>query len=169
MLSTGAMLIIGVIALKAFGGVQGITKMIGGIGDLLGTGGGAAGGFGGVGIISPGTVEQIDIISGMKLPEVALIAETQEVESTFDTLQNLSLIGGPLAYIAAPFLLDPIEKAYKADVLKTYIGRTSDLRSGAGGTVSGTWPTPDPIVDIPQPIAYPAAGKPWSKFLEDIQ
>jgi hypothetical protein len=132
MISTGAMVIIGIIALKAFGGVKGITSMIGGIGDLLGTGGdggllgtGGAGAAPAVGIIAPETAAQIDIISDMTLPEVALIAETQEIEGTFGTLQNLSLIGGPLAYIAAPYLLDPIEESYKAETIKKYVQRTA--------------------------------------------
>jgi len=155
MLSTGAMLIIGVITLKAFGGVQGITKMIGGIGDLLGTGSAGGSVAPGVGIIAPETVAQIDIISDMELPEVALIAENQEIESTFDTLHNLALIGGPIAYVAAPLLLDPIEESYKAESLKTYVQRTvnqpSYTPSETVTTPLGTtgWMQPTEMVDDP--------------------
>jgi len=127
MISTGAMILVGIIALKAFGGVKGITEMVGGIGDLLGTGGAPSGisAAPSVGIIAADTAAQIDIISEMELPEVALVAETQEIESTFDTLQTMALIAGPIGYVAAPLLLDPIEEQYKATVLKTYVERTA--------------------------------------------
>jgi len=154
MISTGAMIIVGIIALKAFGGVKGITSMIGGIGDLLGTGGAVptAGAAPTVGIIGPGTIEQVAAISGMELPEVALIAETQEIESTFDTLQTLSLVAGPIGYVAAPLLLDPIEEGYKADVLKTYVERTAAILPYT--------PSPDPIYQpseiVPADPGHPA-------------
>ena len=120
---------------------------------ILGTGGAAAAGVApAIGIISPETAAQVDIISGMTLPEVALVAETQEIESTYDMLQTYSLIAGPLGYIAAPLILDPLEKAQKAETIKKYVKRTAALPSYE--------PTPAPVyqpsIYVPPDPAHPA-------------
>lgn len=144
MISTGAMLLIGVIALKAFGGIQGITTMVSGLGNLLGTGGGSAGGAAGgsagdVGIISAGTAAQIDIISDMETAEVALIADTQQVEAEADILQVAAgIVAGPFGFLASPIIIEPMEKREKANVMQKYVERTS-----------GAY-TPSPSVSTPE-------------------
>ena len=87
MLSTGVMVIIGVIALKAFGGVKGLTSMIGGIGDLLGTGGDSS--AAGIDLVTAGDVEQIEIIEGLGTAEIDLLAGAKEVSGTYDVLGML--------------------------------------------------------------------------------
>lgn len=119
MLSTGAMLIIGIIALKAFGGVKGITSMIGGIGDLLGTGTAAAAPA--VGIIAPETAAQVELIGGMSPSEVTLVAETQKIESIYDIINKLGWVGGPMWAAAMPHITAPFEDIAKADLLGAFV------------------------------------------------
>jgi len=120
----GGLILVGGLALKMFGGFEGLSGMFKGATDFFSDIGGGGSTAGAVGIITPETAAQIDILSDMTIPEVALIAETQEIESTYDVLQTASLIAGPIGYLAAPLLLDPLEKQQKADALKKYVSRT---------------------------------------------
>jgi len=170
MISTGAMIIVGIIALKAFGGVKGLTSMIGGVGELLGTGGPAAGG---IDLITPGDVEQIEAIRGLTTEEVELIAETKQVEATYDVLGMMGWVAGPFGALVAPRVLAPFEEGQKAAIIDIFAGDEDvdpgliDPDPGTGGITTGITPTPRRPI-IPQPVSYPTAGKPWSKFLQDI-
>jgi len=144
----GVMLFIGVIALKAFGGVQGLTSMFQGISGMFG-GGSAAGGGGGT--VYAGT-------GGVVTPDV--IADVVEGGGTVDVIET-----APLEPYNPWALLSPF--ATVAEWLRYTSQRPGDTTTtitggqDAVGDIVDTSPVPSiPTYDAPPPYVAPPVVEP---------
>ena len=147
MITTGAMLLIGVIALKAFGGIKGITGMFEGVSGLLGGGGVSSG----IDLISTGDTSQIDLLRGLTREEVEVIAETKKVESTYDILGMMGWVAGPAGALIAPWFLRPFEEGQKAAIIHEY-----NINITRNVAVPDVDYVPSPIPIQPDPIIFPS-------------
>jgi len=154
MLSTGAMLIIGVIALKAFGGIEGLGKMFSGLSEGIGSLAGGAPGTGAPGL-SGAVFTGVDVPIVDVLPEEPAIAHIPSAIDLFGLgtipptpILTSDIIPDPEAQ--PPSLLDLINPFVRMPAPYTYTPPITYTPSPTVTTPLGTtgWmQTPDMVDD----------------------
>jgi len=158
MISTGALIIGGIIVLKAFGGVKGITGMVSGVGQLLSFGeSGAVGG----GSSLTDTIENVTDITEMPKEDVSLIADVSQTEAQGDLLQTIASLGvGPIfGPLIGEHIIQPYVEQQVGEILEEY------AESKPTYTPSPTLPTPEAEpVWIEEPDMVSDIARPQGSF-----
>lgn len=156
MLETGAMIIIGIIALKAFGGIKGITSMLSDVGGLLGTGGGGIAGGGAAGSSIQDTIDVVEDLTDMPPADIGLVADIGATEAQGDLLSAIAYgATGILGGVITSGVIDPMIKGQVSEIIGEYV---EDLPAYTPSPTISTpiappvWiQEPDMIADIARP------------------